>query len=395
MTTTGQKPNEHMHVSSACMSCAGICMHASSYSECLSPDPQPVAGHFSVIEVFEMQKIKSCPPGSSLLCTERSSWRRAALQKDEPAPDPAGQTWTQTRPWTQLHPAVAAPAAVRPAVDPAGRGRGPLQLPPAQRPREEGDAEGDPEHPGPAGPTQTAPAPQAPLVGAALHAGPVPRHVSRRRGRDGAERAGPGQVRGGRAGQLRRAADAQHAHAAAGERGERGRHGDELRQPGGAGAQPAADASVLEGVSLRPDAAAAGRDGDGGRVSHLQDADGRPESEPDAAHLRLRDQTRKQEQGVGAGSAGHAVGSCGPGGLAGLRRHLRLQPLAAPPAQQPGPPPLRGNGGRSHAVGQLDRPGGPQRPALQAALHGDLLQGEPDPVSADSRRPAQSQEEET
>lgn len=64
----------------------------------------------------------------------------------------------------------------------------------------------------------------------------------------------------------------------------------------GAGAQPAADASVLEGVSLRPDAAAAGWDGDGGRVSDLQDADDRPESQPDAAHLCLRDQTRKQEQ---------------------------------------------------------------------------------------------------
>ncbi|XP_047239946.1 bone morphogenetic protein 8A isoform X2 [Girardinichthys multiradiatus] len=35
-----------------------------------SPDSQPVTGHFSVIEVYKMPKIKMCPTGSSLLCTE-------------------------------------------------------------------------------------------------------------------------------------------------------------------------------------------------------------------------------------------------------------------------------------------------------------------------------------
>lgn len=50
-------------------------------------------------------------------------------------------------------------------------------------------------------------------------------------------------------------------------------------------------------------------------------------------------------QRTGAGAAGRAVCACRTGGLAGLRRHHRLQPLAAPPPQQPGHPPLRGDRG--------------------------------------------------
>lgn len=50
---------------------------------------------------------------------------------------------------------------------------------------------------------------------------------------------------------------------------------------------------------------------------------------------------------------------------------------------------------RAPAVCRLDRVGGSQRPSVQAALHGDLLQREPDPVSPAASRQAQSQEEET
>lgn len=50
-------------------------------------------------------------------------------------------------------------------------------------------------------------------------------------------------------------------------------------------------------------------------------------------------------QRAGAGAAGRAVGDCRTGGLAGFRRHHGLQPLAPSTPQQPGHPPLRGDGG--------------------------------------------------
>lgn len=46
-------------------------------------------------------------------------------------------------------------------------------------------------------------------------------------------------------------------------------------------------------------------------------------------------------------------------------------------------------------VCRLDRVGGTQGPSLQAALHGDLLQGESGPVSAATRCQATSPQEET
>ncbi len=115
-----------------------------------------------------------------------------SLQQDETAAHEQKQQWclqaaehihlktprASPPPQDPAPPAPAAPSLFLP-VEPAGRGRGPLQLQTAQRPREEGDAEGDPVHFGPAGETQTPPASTTALLCTPLYAGPVPRHVSR------------------------------------------------------------------------------------------------------------------------------------------------------------------------------------------------------------------------
>lgn len=52
------------------------------------------------------------------------------------------------------------------------------------------------------------------------------------------------------------------------------------------------------------------------------------------------------KRGSRAGVAWHAVSACRTGGLAGLRRHHGLQPLAPPPSQQPRHTALCGDWGR-------------------------------------------------